>query len=79
MAVVGKNNAAATEDKKVMVQTEGNLTRSIGGASKWRSMRSQNKFFLRKLQKDQRNKNKNTYREDVDIVFLVIICFLLKK
>ena len=59
MAMVGKNNAAATEDKKVMVQTEGSLMRSIGGAGKWRSMKSQNNFFLRKLQKDQRNKNKN--------------------
>ena len=60
MAMVEKNNAAATEDKKVMVQTELSLTRSIGDAGKWRSMRSQNKIFLRKLQKEQRNKNKNT-------------------
>ena len=36
--MVKKNNAAATEGKKVMLQTEGSLTRSIGGAGKCSSM-----------------------------------------
>ena len=63
MAVVEKNNAAATEGKKVILQTKGSLTRSIGGgAALANAVQYEVKtiFFLRKLQKEQRNKNKNT-------------------